>query len=235
MTLRETQAGWLADCSHGSGLFARAYSAAGTDQNVALDQTERKSRLQKMATDAGASAGRRLFGMRQVHESDVVVVETMHSDEMPECDALVTDDSETLLSGVTADCVPLILLSEGACSVVHAGWRGLASGVIGNAVQSVADVSGLGAEVVQAFVGPSAGACCYEVGEEVLEAIGESSVSQNGRLSSGDTAVRQLKIAGVEAIETVDVCTICSPAATLNSFRRDGEQSGRQGVVAWLN
>ncbi len=235
MSIRETEAGWLVEGSNGAGLFARSFSASGRAQDVSLLQPDRESTLLALAREAGSASDSIIFGMRQVHGGDVVVVEDLDNDVMPECDALVTGQSNTVLSGVTADCVPLILMAEGACGVVHAGWRGLAAGVVKRSVRVVSEAAGVDTTDIEAFVGPSAGACCYEVGEEVVREIGDSAVTQNGHLDSGDTAVRQLMAAGVAKIETVDVCTICSAPQLLNSFRRDGNESGRQGVIAWLN
>jgi YfiH family protein len=70
---------------------------------------------------------------------------------------------------LTADCIPVVLGAEGAVAALHAGWRGLAAGVLDEGVVALRDVGGRG-EIV-AIVGPCAGACCYEVGEEVHAAF----------------------------------------------------------------
>src|SRR5205807_8035757 len=82
------------------------------------------------------------------------------------------DGHATALEGVApmvlvADCLPLVLAGGGALAVLHAGWRGLAAGIVDEGVRAVRELGSAGP--VQAAVGPGAGACCYEVSEEVHE------------------------------------------------------------------
>ena len=233
--IKETDHGWLLECSAGTGIFARSRSVSGVGQDVSLSSPSRNDVLREIACSSGFARDGRIAGMTQVHGSDAVVVDADLEDYLPECDALLSASPHVALSGITADCVPLVVFGEGACSVIHAGWRGLAGGVIDHVIRELADLSGQDPAFFTAFVGPAAGACCYEVGDEVLESIGDTAVFENGHLASADTAVRQLLSSGVSEIESVDVCTICAAPSVLNSFRRDGESAGRQGVLAWLN
>ena len=79
---------------------------------------------------------------------------------------------------LTADCIPVALGAQGAVAALHAGWRGLAAGVLEEGVRALREVGGRG-DVV-AVVGPCAGACCYEVGEEVHAAF--AGAHRDGRL-----------------------------------------------------
>jgi len=235
--ISETHVGWVAECEFGVGVFSRSFTSEGRDLDVALSNQGRDGVLGWVAGSAGMPPGKEIVSMEQVHGSAVVTVEdpdTMDSPR-PVCDALISTDSSQALAGVTADCVPLILFCDFGCAVIHAGWRGLAAGVIRSAVFELGLVTGLDASAMVAFVGPAAGACCYEVGDEVLQEIGKTAIHNGNLLSSGDTAIVQLRQLGIENVQSVDVCTICSDPSLLNSYRRDGDKAGRQGVIAWLN
>jgi copper oxidase (laccase) domain-containing protein len=127
---------------------------------------------------------------------------------------------------MTADCVPIILRSGSGYAVVHAGWRGLACGAIR------AGVDALG-EVQEALIFPSAGGGRYEVGEEVLAAIGETAIyahtsNSGGKylLDTGMTALQQLRaLVPGSVCRIAGICTIENER--FHSFRRDGAAAGR--------
>ena len=133
----------------------------------------------------------------------------------------------SLVFGVmSADCVPIIVRAEHGWGLIHAGWRGLANGII----ESV--VGALG-EPLEAVIGPSAGPKAYEVGLEVVEAIGASAVfdkrpghSHKALLDTAATAIRQLHNANSSiSAHNASICTISDPR--FHSFRRDGASAGR--------
>jgi YfiH family protein len=131
---------------------------------------------------------------------------------------------------LTADCIPVVLGAQGAVAVVHAGWRGLADGVLEEGVRALREVGGRGD--VAAIVGPCAGACCYEVGEEVHAALG--GLHRDGRLIDlRGIAHERLLEAGVAEVRDVRACTICDER--FFSYRREGARAGRQAGVAWLS
>jgi len=154
-------------------------------------------------------------------------------------DDIEADGQATALRGVgamvlTADCLPVALGSSGAVAMMHAGWRGLAAGVLEEGVRAVRDLGGAG-EIV-AIIGPGAGLCCYEVGEEVHTAFGgayqiESPPTRNIDLKA--IARDRLLAAGVSEVRVVAACTICDER--FFSHRREGARAGRQGGVAWLS
>jgi hypothetical protein len=130
---------------------------------------------------------------------------------------------------LAADCLPVVLGAEGAVAAVHAGWRGLAAGVLEQGVRALRDVGGSG-ELV-AVVGPCAGGCCYEVGEEVHASFGDA--HRRGRLIDlRAIAHDRLLAAGVAEVHDVAACTVCDER--FFSYRREGPQAGRQAGVAWL-
>jgi copper oxidase (laccase) domain-containing protein len=109
---------------------------------------------------------------------------------------------------------------------VHAGWRGLLGGVVENAVAAV------GGRAV-AIVGPGIGPCCYEVGDEVATPFRKrfgGSVLRGRSLDLPAAAEAALRSAGCASVERLDLCTSCH-ADLFFSHRRDGQRTGRQGVI----
>jgi polyphenol oxidase len=145
------------------------------------------------------------------------------------------DGQATALAGVatmvlSADCLPVALGCEGAVAMVHAGWRGLAAGVLEEGVRAVAEL-GDGGEIV-AIVGPCAGGCCYEVGPEVHDVFGGAH-RDGPRIDLRAIAHDRLLAAGVEQVRHQRACTICDER--FFSHRREGARAGRQAGVAWLS
>jgi polyphenol oxidase len=131
---------------------------------------------------------------------------------------------------LAADCMPVALGCPGAVAMVHAGWRGLAAGVLEQGVLALHELAG--PEPIVAIVGPAAGVCCYEVGGEVRAAFGDEHCPE-GRLDLRALAHDRLLAAGVAEVRDVAACTICNPRYF--SHRREGARAGRQAGVAWLS
>jgi len=150
-------------------------------------------------------------------------------------DAIVTSSSGVALGVLAADCVPVVLAdpAAGQLAVVHAGWRGVAQGVLGSAVGAFPNPS-----EVRAAVGPAIGPDHYEVGEDVATAV--SAMAPGGAVTTRSrsrllldlpaTVSTILGALGVRSIEREEVCTACEPDRFF-SHRRDGV-TGRQAVVA---
>jgi YfiH family protein len=178
--------------------------------------------------------------IRQVHGTAVrrVVeqpVDPTDAVELPEFDGQATAMPGVAPMVMTADCLPVGVAGAGAVAMLHAGWRGLAGGIL---AQGVAAVRELGAEgSLAAAIGPGAGPCCYEVGEEVHAAFTDQDLDiRRGRnLDLKAIAREQLRRAGVEVVHDVGLCTICGDPTLLFSHRRDGGITGRQAGLAWLS
>jgi copper oxidase (laccase) domain-containing protein len=129
--------------------------------------------------------------------------------------------------------VPIAVAAPGAVAVLHAGWRGLHAGVVAEGVRAVRELGGTGP--VAAAIGPGAGGCCYEVGDEVHAAFADHGPGvRNGRnVDLKAIARRELEAAGVAAVHDVGVCTLCADPGLFFSHRRDGGTTGRQAGVAW--
>jgi YfiH family protein len=141
-------------------------------------------------------------------------------------DGLWSDKPGQPMLALGADCLPIaVATTEGVprLAVLHAGWRGLAEGVVG------AGVLALGGEPTAAVVGPAVGPCCYEVGPEV-SALFDADLTKDGILDLWTAAERALRRAGVAEVERVDLCTRCNPELFF-SHRRSGPTRGAQGVI----
>ena len=141
-------------------------------------------------------------------------------------DGHVTTAPGLALLVLVADCLPVALAAPGRVAMLHCGWRGLAGGIVER---------GIGAfegEPPAAAVGPGIGRCCYEVGQEVLDAFDGIAGAASGRmLDLRAVAEAKLRAAGVERIEHVDLCTSCR-SDLFFSHRRDSGVTGRQaGLV----
>lgn len=188
-------------------------------------------------------AGGRLAMIRQVHGSRVVQLtgSEQASGAEPEWDLEEADGQATALRAVapivlTADCLPIALAGGGAVAMLHAGWRGLAEEVIAQGVRALRELASAEAPLVAA-IGPGAGPCCYEVGEEVHERFhpfgGQARRGNNLDLTA--IARDQLLSAGVDTVHVAGLCTMCSAPSLFFSHRRDGGITGRQGGLVWLS
>jgi YfiH family protein len=128
---------------------------------------------------------------------------------------------------LAADCLPVALYGPGGLAMVHAGWRGLAGGI----VEAAADAVG----ATTAAIGPGIGPCCYEVGQEVLDAFSDlgDGIAQGRMLDLPEAARRKLAQAGVEKVESAGLCTSCERELFF-SHRRDQGRTGRQAGIAWI-
>lgn len=147
-----------------------------------------------------------------------------------EADGQATNMCEVGMMVLTADCLPVALGAGGAVAMVHAGWRGLAAGVLEEGVRALRELGGEGD--VAAIIGPGAGPCCYEVGEEVHTAF--AGAHRSGRHIDLKALARdRLRAAGVAGVRDTEVCTICDER--FFSYRREHAFAGRQSGVAWLS
>jgi polyphenol oxidase len=133
---------------------------------------------------------------------------------------------------LAADCLPVAIAGDGAVAMVHAGWRGLAGGVIAEGARAVRELGARGA--LSAAIGPGAGPCCYEVGEEVHAVFAAHSerARRGDNLDLKAIAAAELELAGVTDVYDSGICTICSE--DFFSHRRDRGVTGRQSGIAWL-
>jgi len=172
--------------------------------------------------------------LRQVH--GVRVVDLDRPIENRDADAATTRMRERVCAVKAADCMPVLLVDEGATVVgaAHAGWRGLAAGVIENTVAAMAVP---GKDVI-AWLGPAIGPKVYEVGDEVRAVFKEKDAFSPARpghwlLDLYAVARQRLRACGVERIFGGGCCTYSEPQR-FYSYRRDGT-SGRMAALIWLS
>jgi YfiH family protein len=218
----------------GRALFgSRAYGNLSTQRGDRHERgREARDRL------CGALGLDWLCASRQVHGTSVQRVRGAGGSG-GEAVAIDADGHATALRGIgvmvlTADCLPVALGTEGAVAMVHAGWRGLADGVLEEGVRALRELAPDGR--IEAVVGPGAGVCCYEVGLEVHAALGQASADAEHRQSRNidlrAIARERLLAAGVAEVGDAKACTICDER--FFSHRRRRERAGRQAGVAWL-
>ena len=188
------------------------------------------------AVPGGPPAGRRCYQLHQVHGSAVHVVGVEESTRLQTGDALVSADPTACLVVLTADCASIALGSpEGVYAAVHAGWRGLAAGVIESAATAM---RAEGASEVVGTLGPCIHAECYAFSEPELGSVVERYGDQvRGVTSRGGPAldvpatVRAAFIgAGITAAPGVDACTACDGKYFSHRARGD---IGRQALIVW--
>ncbi|MEO8167216.1 MAG: peptidoglycan editing factor PgeF [bacterium] len=180
-----------------------------------------------------------LATQRQIHSGNVQVVR--QPGNYHDCDAMITSQPGVFLCVSVADCVPIFLFDEKNKVVagIHAGWRGTKAGIVSNTINLMKKEFGSDPAKIVAYIGPSASACCYEVGGEVAsQFISEFVIPRDGKilldLKAANTV--QLVQSGVSSssIEVSSLCTI-TETQLLHSFRRDGVHSGRMmGVIGLL-
>jgi polyphenol oxidase len=188
--------------------------------------------------EAEAAAALRVVAVKQVHGTDALVLDRpVDVGERYEggWDALVTDQPGVLLTIRTADCVPVLLHDpeHRVVAAIHAGWRGAVAGILPRTVDLMAERFGTLPGKLRVAIGPSAGACCYEVDEPVLEHVRRYAwwkdvVRETGpnraKLNLRALVERQAVAAGLDAraVAHVSLCTICH-ATLFHSYRRDGK------------
>jgi YfiH family protein len=175
--------------------------------------------------------------LRQVHGSGVVDADTIAG--IPEADAAVARSTDTVCAVLVADCIPVLLADRAgsAVAVAHAGWRGLAGGVLERAIERLAQPP----EELLAYLGPGIGPRAFEVGADVREAFlaGDAQAEAAFRPRSPGKwmadlfllARQRLARCGVARIHGGDLCTHSDPRR-FYSYRRDGP-TGRMAALIW--
>ena len=178
--------------------------------------------------------------LRQVHGVSVAQLGPLPSVDEPEADAAVSHIPGTVLAILTADCLPVLFCADdgGEIGAAHAGWRGLAAGVLEATLAQLETPPGR----LLAWLGPCIGAASYEVGEEVRRtfmatdpACADAFVAtrpDHWLCNLASLARRRLERAGVTRIHGGGYDTFAD--TRFYSYRRDGAKSGRLASVIWL-
>lgn len=218
---------------HSSGAYASLNLGFATADDPAA-QARNRATLEELVGAPPAAY------LHQVHSADVGVLDDLGQ----VAERATMDGRATRLAGVapaalSADCLPVAISGGGAVAMIHAGWRGLARGVLAAGVHAVRELADRGGALespasLAAAIGPGAGPCCYEVGAEVHAAFADHrDVRRGDPIDLKAIARAQLRSAGVAEVHDLGLCTICAPELFF-SHRRDRGVTGRQAGLAWL-
>jgi YfiH family protein len=176
--------------------------------------------------------------LRQVHGSAVAEADIVEGEA--EADAAFARRPGRVCAVLTADCLPLLLCDESGTTVaaVHAGWRGLCSGVIEQTLRAMDKPP----QSLLAYLGPAIGPAAYEVGAEVRAAFVDADAQADAAFAPGKPgkfyadlyalARQRLAHSGVTKVHGGDYCT-CTERERFYSYRRDGA-TGRMANLIWM-
>ncbi len=231
---------------HGAGASLPPFDHFNLGNRTATDgddaATVERNRIELMERFALPSTP---HWLRQVHGTEVLRVDmpamVKAAADEPIADAAVTSTPGVVLAILTADCLPVVFADNAGAQIgaAHAGWRGLANGVLES---TVAAMHAPARELI-AWLGPAAGPQAYEIGEEVFGAF----VSRDAAAASAFVATRpghwrvdlyqlahqRLAALGITRVHGGGLCTISDPQC-FYSHRRDA-RTGRMATVAWMS
>lgn len=203
----------------------------GDDESIVIQNRNRLVKHSNMPSNP--------IWLNQTHSTKVLNIGSP-TESILDADGLFTQQSNVVCSAMTADCLPVLLTNTQGSQVaaVHAGWRGLANGILENAVEK------FDGEVI-AWLGPAIGKSAFEVGDDVVNAFVEfdehaieafrpqSQPQANKYLADiGLLATQRLNRAGVQSVFNSNLCTY-RDADSFYSYRRDGI-TGRQAAFIWI-
>lgn len=173
--------------------------------------------------------------MEQVHGIDVI--KAGQSKQIEKADASYTDKKNTVCAVLTADCLPILLATTDGSkiAVIHAGWRGLLSGVVANTVNTIGTIN------LVAWLGPAIGVDCFEVGQDVKDSF----IKKSEKFTQVFTKINEKKYladiyklakielasVGINQVYGGGFCTV-TDKERFYSYRRDGE-TGRMASLIW--
>ena len=195
------------------------------------DDPEAVRKNRERFLESAGIPGDKLAIPRQVHSDEVRCIDRPGVFE--HTDGLITRTAGVILSVLVADCIPVFIHDpqKGAVGLVHAGWRGTRSQIAKKAVEAMVREFGSAPKGLQAWMGPSIGPCCYDVGQETARLF-SSEFTRHGRLDLWRANRAQLEEAGLEAgsIDVAGLCTRCHPEWFF-SHRGSGGQAGRMMAI----
>lgn len=193
-----------------------------------LEEDDPAAVTQNRARVSAAAGGRPLRTAHQVHGTEIAT----DTAPLPDADGQLTARADQAVTVMVADCLPVAIAGRHGVAMLHAGWRGLAGGIL---ARGVAALGGGAGGALSAAIGPGIGVCCFAVGDDVRAAFAQHAGAQRGdHLDLKAIARRQLRAAGVDQIDDCGLCTACEEELFF-SHRRDQGRTGRQAGVAWLS
>ncbi len=217
------------------GVSRHDYSGLNLGRHVGDNENYVKANREYLMSESGMPSSP--VWLNQTHSTKVVEVSSSTEDVL-DADGLFTSTQNVVCSAMTADCLPVLLTDTKGSQVaaVHAGWRGLAGGIIEEALQKFSGD-------VMAWLGPSISQDAFEVGEDVLEAftyVNSQAIDAFEKVEKSNKwianmsmlATQRLNAEGVFLVSDCGMCTFNNPSL-FYSYRRDGV-TGRQSSFIWL-
>ncbi len=247
VALMSTRAGGVSEAPF-DRLNLRPPELGGVSVNAAVDDPDAVRQNQRRFA---AALGAEPVWLDQVHCADVLRLRSGHllaSAGLPQADASVSTEPGIACAVLVADCLPLLLCSAdgSAVAAAHAGWRGLAAGVVDHTVAALCEAAGCPPERLLAWLGPCIGPAAFEVGADVLLAFGSDlqapdlalfrpsprpDGSPRWRADLAQLARRRLRALGLHQISGGNLCTVAD-ASRFFSFRRDGRTGRMAAAIA---
>ncbi|WP_123039876.1 peptidoglycan editing factor PgeF [Cohnella candidum] len=166
------------------------------------------------------------------------------SSAVADTDALITDEPDILLVQFFADCVPLYFLDPvtGALGLAHAGWKGTVADIAGHTVRRMAETYGAKPSDIRGAIGPSIGACCYEVDEAVISRVRETIRDDRVLTPTSDGRARldlkecnrHLMIKAGILPSRIELSTWCTGCRTDLFFSHRAENGKTGRMMSWL-
>lgn len=250
--LQYLQTSWWSQVKHGiftrhGGVSEAPWASLNTGGTVGdtLEAVRRNHELMYEELDVN---GARACTTWQVHGADVVLATNPVKGRrwLAKADGVLTDQPDTPLVMRYADCIPLLFHdpAKGVIGLAHAGWRGTVKGMAGSMVKTMQQAYGSRPTDIQAVIGPGISGECFQVGEEVVEAVQDYFGTLDGLMQrdpADGTAYVDLWAAnkldlerhGVEQIEVAGICTYQN-TQDFYSHRAEKGKTGRFGVVMSL-
>ncbi|BCQ23460.1 peptidoglycan editing factor PgeF [Caballeronia sp. NK8] len=247
-----TRAGGVSEAPYGGGTPGAGGLNLGFSSGDAPEAVKENRRRVLASTGTRPAAW-----LEQIHGTQVedahAVVERLARGERTRADASVTDRADVVCVVMTADCLPVLFCDDDgrAVGAAHAGWRGLAGGIIEKTGERVATLAGVPASALNAFLGPAIGPAAFEVGEDVLDAFVAAARPDRRDMTKAAFrpaggapakyfadiyALARLRLAdlGVDAarVHGGTHCTV-TEQERFYSYRRD-RVTGRMAAMIWL-
>lgn len=223
------------------GLSAKPFDSLNLGDHVGDDPATVQANRQRLAQWLPSAP----VWVRQVHGTRVLDASEAVDGIPREADALVTGSRGVVLGILTADCMPIVLVNHASSvlGIAHAGWRGLAGGVLTSTVDAMADRAGSLGDW-SAWIGPCIGPHAFQVGDEVRDAfLGQDPAlarcfrkddAPHKWLCDMPAIARHFLLAlGASSVTWCGLCTVEDEAGRFFSYRREG-QTGRMATVVWL-
>lgn len=197
---------------------------------------------QEVAKQINTNSNLKFVVANQTHSNHVKVIKESHSfgwnslnDAIEDCDALITNIPNVMLTILTADCVPILIYDKtnGIVAAIHAGWKGTAKNIVKKTIETMVKEFNSNPKELIASIAPSIGKCCYEVDYQVAQHFVQfndvwTEVSMKYMLDLPKINKLQLQSMGIQEnnIELSNICTSCNVNEYF-SYRKENGCSGR--------